>query len=109
MIGLLKIISDILQNVSREMRNRERVKETIKEAKPVRGFEKRKSRGNPAGPYENLASNSVLNLIKTRNPPRGRPAGTCYGCEKGQGKFEGQEGEGEGETVREPLTAGMPP
>lgn len=55
------------------MRNREvKVK-----AKPVRGFEKRKSRGNPAGPYENLASNSVLNLIKTRNPPRGRPAGTC--------------------------------
>lgn len=63
--------------MSREMRKRERVTETIKEAEPVRGFEKRKSRGSPVGPYENLASNSVLNLIKTRNLPRGRPAGTC--------------------------------
>lgn len=24
------------------------------------------------GTYENLASNRILNLIKTRNPPRGR-------------------------------------
>lgn len=92
------------------IRKCERVTKTIKEAEPVRGFEKRKSRGNPAGPYENLASNSVLNLIKTRNPPRGRPAGTCQGCEKGQGKFEGEErGRGEEEMAREALTAGMPP
>jgi len=59
--------------------------------------------GNPAGPYENLASNRVLNLIKTQNPPRGRPAGTCRGCEQEHGE------EGKGGRAREPLTAGMPP
>lgn len=91
-MDLLKIISDILQNVSREMRNRERVKETIKGAKPVRGFEKRKSRGNPAGPYENLASNSVLNLIKTRNPPRGRPRGTVVRRDRGNSKGRKERG-----------------
>lgn len=51
----------------------------------------RERAGNPAGPYENLASNRVLNLIKTRNPPRERPAGTCRGCE--QGKLEGRRGQ----------------
>jgi len=77
--------------------------------------------GNPAGPYENLASNRVLNLIKTQNPPRARPAGTCRGCEqeheefKGSGEQEKDEGEeeeeevGKGGRAREPLTAGMPP